>query len=237
MSMAERFPGNLLGLAVLSCLTERPMHPYEISQTLRERGKDESIKLNYGALYGVVDKLAAAGLIEARETVQQGRRPQRTVYALTEAGQGRHDAWLAELIRTPQRQYGALEAGLALVGGLPPDTVTSLLEERAMKLRLEAAAVEESRRIAAEMGIPEIFTVETDLRLVLLKAELDFVTRLRGRIRSRTLGGSEGWRRLHELLDRGTSMEEILRDPVTHLGEAGRAFLPEGRDAAPNTDQ
>jgi len=229
--MAERPPSNLLTLAVLSCLSERPMHPYEISQTLRERGKDHSIKLNYGALYGVVDKLAAAGLIEAVETVRQGRRPERTVYAITDAGLAKHDGWLAELIRTPKREYAAFEAGLALAGGLAPDQVANLLDERVMRRRVEIASVEESERIAQEMGVPEVFIVEAAFRLALLRAELAFTAELRDKIRDGTLGGLVGWRRVHELLDDGLSMEEIFRDPMKHLGEDGRVFLPQGRDS------
>src|SRR4051812_50170613 len=103
--MAKRRFSNLLALAVLSCLAERPMHPYEISQTLRQRGKDQSIKLNYGALYGVVESLAKAGLIEPRETVREGKRPERTVYAITEAGAQEHDEGLGDPIPTPPRRH------------------------------------------------------------------------------------------------------------------------------------
>ena len=52
--MTRRRVNNPLALAVLACLGERPMHPYEISTMLRSRGKDQSIKLNYGSLYAVV---------------------------------------------------------------------------------------------------------------------------------------------------------------------------------------
>ena len=77
---------NPLALAVLSCLNERPMHPYEISTTLRSRGKEESIKLSY--------ELASAAVVgrypEARSdragAIREGRRPERTVYEITEAG-------------------------------------------------------------------------------------------------------------------------------------------------------
>ena len=48
---------NPLALAVLACLIERPMHPYEMASTMRERHKDESIKLNYGSLYTVTEAL------------------------------------------------------------------------------------------------------------------------------------------------------------------------------------
>ena len=59
--MARRKISNPLALAVLACLYERPMHPYEMATTMRTRNKDESVKLNYGSLYSVVDALQRAG--------------------------------------------------------------------------------------------------------------------------------------------------------------------------------
>ena len=46
---------NPLALAVLVLLFERPMHPYEMAATLKERHKEASIKLRYGSLYTVID--------------------------------------------------------------------------------------------------------------------------------------------------------------------------------------
>ncbi len=66
---------NPLALAVLVCLYERPMHPYEVAQTLRQRAKQESVRLNYGSLYAVVDVLEKKGFIKATGTVREGKRP------------------------------------------------------------------------------------------------------------------------------------------------------------------
>jgi len=55
--MARRRVANPLAFAVLGSLSERPMHPYEISTMLRARGKDQSIKVNYGSLYSIVASL------------------------------------------------------------------------------------------------------------------------------------------------------------------------------------
>src|SRR5918911_633014 len=118
--MSRRRVSNPLALAVLSCLNERPMHPYEISTTLRSRGKEQSIKLNYGSLYAVVEALQKHGLITPRETTREGRRPERTVYEITEAGVTEFEDWLAELLSTPVRDFTSLEAGLSPVPGLPP---------------------------------------------------------------------------------------------------------------------
>ena len=59
----KRKVSNLLALAVLSYLTQRPMHPYELSRTLREHDDARSIKFNHGSLYMVVGQLARAGFI------------------------------------------------------------------------------------------------------------------------------------------------------------------------------
>ena len=77
------------------------MHPYEISTMLKARGKDESIKLNYGSLYTVVAAWRSTGCIAVGETVRDGSRPARTVYAITEAGRMEFNDWLSELIGTP----------------------------------------------------------------------------------------------------------------------------------------
>ncbi len=132
--MARR-RGNPLALAVLACLTERPMHPYEMAATMRTRGQDASIRLNYGSLYGVVETLLKRGLIEEQEVVREGRRPERTVYRITDDGRGEVDDWLAELLGTPAKEFPRFEAGLSLMGVLPPERVIDLLDQRVGALR------------------------------------------------------------------------------------------------------
>src|SRR6266516_1361963 len=128
--MARRKVANPLAFAVLGSLSERPMHPYEISTMLRARGKDQSIKVNYGALYSVVAALEKHGFVEALETVREGNRPEGTVYQSTATGQAAFTDWLPELIGTPTREVHPLEAGLAYLLGLPPDRVLERLDER-----------------------------------------------------------------------------------------------------------
>jgi hypothetical protein len=77
---------------------------------------------------------------------------------------------------------------------------------------------------AREHGLPELFSVESRYRRCLLTAELEFVTELARSIRDGTFDGTGPWRRLHELRAEGVSFEEILSDPVRHLGEEARAL-------------
>ena len=98
--MARPNRSNSLALAVLICLYERPMHPYEVSTTLRQRQKHESVRLNYGSLYAVVASLEKRGMIAAKGTERSGRLPERTVYELTDAGR-------AEAAERAERAGGA----------------------------------------------------------------------------------------------------------------------------------
>jgi DNA-binding PadR family transcriptional regulator len=224
--MARRRVGNPLALAVLSCLAERPMHPYEISTTLRERGKEQSIKLNYGSLYSVVDALQRHGLIEARETGREGRRPERTVYAITPEGLAEFEDWLSELLSTPVKEYLSLEAGLALMPALAPDVVARLLGVRADRLRAQLRELDAMHDEARAKGLADLFLVESRYRQHMLAAELEFVEQMVSDLRSGVLPGVKVWARIHELRDGGVPVEEIFADPVRHLGEEGRMLLP-----------
>jgi DNA-binding PadR family transcriptional regulator len=220
--MPRRRVSNPLALAVLSCLSERPMHPYEISTTLRSRGKEDSIKLNYGSLYSVVESLAKHGLIAARETARAGRRPERTVYEITPAGTAEFEDWLAELLSTPVREFTSLEAGLSLMPGLPPDDVARLLARRAERLRVELRTLDAAHAESAELKLPELFLVESRFREAMLRAELDYLSGLAAAIQDGSLSGVGVWRRIHELRAEGVTWEEITADPVRYLGEEGR---------------
>ena len=140
------------------------MHPYEISTTLRTRGKEKSIKLNYGSLYAVVESLQKHGLITARETTREGRRPERTVYEITAAGVDEFEDWLAELLSTPVRDFTSLEAGpLADAGPAAGRGRPAARRPRRPAAHASCAPLDAELAEAAEMGLPELFLVESTL--------------------------------------------------------------------------
>ncbi|HLN17075.1 MAG TPA: PadR family transcriptional regulator [Acidimicrobiales bacterium] len=192
--MAARTRSNPLALAVLVCLLERPMHPYEMAQTLRERGKHESIKLNYGSLYGVVESLEAKGLIRAGETVREGRRPERTIYEITDAGAIELIDWLTELVAVPTKEYLKFEAALTFLPALGPDQAVELLKTRTQALEMMLAQRRGTFRLAADKGLPRLFLLEGEYETCLLEAELEWVQLLVKDIETGALEGLEEWR-------------------------------------------
>jgi DNA-binding PadR family transcriptional regulator len=194
--MARRKISNPLALAVLACLYERPMHPYEMATTMRARNKDESIKLNYGSLYSVVEALQRGGLIETQETTREGRRPERTVYRVTDTGVHELLDWMAELLSTPVKEYTQFEAGLSFLPVVAPADAATLLQARANRLDIELTG---RRSVHARLGehVPRLFSVEYEYKTKLLEAELDWVRTLVAEIESGSLGGSEFWAEIH----------------------------------------
>jgi DNA-binding PadR family transcriptional regulator len=189
---------NPLALAVLICLYERPMHPYEVATTLRQRQKHESIRLNYGSLYAVVDSLERRGLITAKGTERSGRLPERTVYFLTDAGRIEMHDWLTDLISTPVNDYPEFAAALSFLPALPPGDVLDLLKERGRCLEFEIAMTTAARELVEKQGIPRLFWVEAEFHRLLRETELDYVRRLISEIEAGTLEGLEWWRAAHE---------------------------------------
>jgi len=170
------------------------MHPYEVAQTLRSRAKHESIRLNYGSLYGVVDLLEQRGFITARETVRDGRRPERTVYEITETGARELTDWLTDLVATPEKEYLQFEAALSLLPVLPPDVAAQVLRERMTKLEIRLAQMRGAQQAALDAGLPRLFEIETEYVEALARTELEFVARLVKDIESGELEGIEMWR-------------------------------------------
>ena len=188
MHVARRKIANTLALAVLGLLQERPMHPYEMAATLRERHKDSSFKINSGSLYDTVGALARDGWIEPVETVRDGRRPERTVYAFSALGQREFLAWIEELIAAPVPEYPKFIAAVSYLGALGPDRACEALAQRAEHLGRKSEDTEAA--LAATVGsgrVPRLYMIEVECALHAWQAELAWTRRTITEIRDGTL--------------------------------------------------
>ncbi len=204
----RRKVGNLLALALLSLLAQRPMYPYEMAQTLRARGKDRSIKINWGSLYTVVQNLEKYGFIQAAGTVREGRQPERTTYQITEQGRAELRDWMRELLSVPEDEYGGFVAALSEGGILPPAEVVELLSTRLATLD-KLNAVDEADLKLWTQRLPRVLLVEAEYQLTMRKAQAGWVRSLLDEIIAGTLGGMEVWRQIHETGQMPAQMREL----------------------------
>jgi len=188
---------NPLALAVLVLLFEKSMHPYEMAATLKQRGKEQSIKLRYGSLYSVIGQLEREGFIEAAGTARDGGRPERTTYRLTDSGEAEMNSWLRSLVAEPVKEYPQFEAALSLLPALPPKEVQLLLAERLGRLEEQERRMQAEIKGAAAINLPALFLIESEYALALVRAERVYVKGLIRGIESGELDGVEQWRRWH----------------------------------------
>ena len=189
----RRKVANLLALAVLAYLTRQPMHPYQLGRALRDHDDARSIKYNQGSLYMVFEQLAKAGFIVAQETTREGSRPERTVYALTDAGRRELHDWLRELVAEPKHEYPQFVAALSLIGALPPGEAVELLGRRLGRLAEQRAEARDRIDGTLATGVHPLFLVEEDYRLALLDAESGFVDQLIDLITDPETGWGPQW--------------------------------------------
>lgn len=227
MMAKRRKLSNPLALAVMATLGERPMHPYEIAQVLRQRGKEQSIKINYGSLYTVVQNLEKHGFVEIAGTQRQGNRPERTLYGLTTAGRVETHDWLADLVAVPVREYRAYEAALSLILILPPDEAIGLLGQRVAKLEIQVAAI---RGVLDKLDgeLPRMFLIETEYQVHMIEAEIGWTRGFLAELAGGTVSGMAEWRSWQQSGEIPGEWAEIEQRVVdSGIGEQFQEYMKE----------
>ena len=200
MTDTKRPFSNPLALAILVLLCERPMHPYEMAATLRERRKESSIKLNYGSLYTVIEQLLRENFIAVREVLKEGKRPEKTIYQLTATGEVELVDWMRELVSSPVKEYPMFEAAISLLPVLPPEEVIDLLEIRIGLLKKTIEDFDEEDRICREMKLPRLFSLESEYYKAITLAEYKFSKDLLFDIKRDAGGLRTGWSEMRKQL-------------------------------------
>lgn len=211
MTDIKRPFSNPLALAILVLLFERPMHPYEMASTLRERHKEFSIKLNYGSLYTVIEQLLRTHFIAVRQVLKEGKRPEKTVYELTAAGEVELIDWMRELVSSPVKEYPMFEAAISLLPVLPPEEVIDLLEIRLGLLQKTIDEIAEEERVCRKMNLPRLFSLEGEYFKALTLAEYKFSKDLLSDLKRDAGGLRSGWSKMRKQL-MATKPEARTRD-------------------------
>jgi len=178
---------DVLSLTVLAFLTERPMHPYDVQRVIRQRHKDYAIE-RPRALYRAFERLARDELIEPVETSREGRRPERTVYQITDEGRTEFSHWLLQLLERPVAEDPVFAVAVGLLGYLNPESVLEALNDRFAALEGEIAGVDAALQ-AMRSSLPRLVLLAHEYRRALRQAERDWVLGLIQDIRT----GSLSW--------------------------------------------
>lgn len=160
---------------MLALLLQQPRHPYELHRFTVDTHKDYVTGLPR-SLYHAVDRLTDLGLIEPVETGREGRRPERTVYQVTDEGKAELATRLRRMLERPDTDITVQAAALSLMGCLRPEDV-----ERSLQTRVAALEGEVAQADAALAGLrgggalPRVLLLEVEYQRAVRAAELEWV--------------------------------------------------------------
>ncbi|MFC4056964.1 PadR family transcriptional regulator [Planomonospora corallina] len=189
---------------MLAMLSVRACHPYELHRLIVDTHKDYVTGLPR-SLYHAVERLAGEELIIPVATSREGRRPERTVYEITDEGRRELSTRLRALLENPTPDRRAFAAAVSLVGTLPVPDALRALRTRAAAIEGLLAGMNAHLRVMKDSGLPDVLMIEVDYERMLNEAELSWVRAVIARLDSGELGWSDTTR--HDLLS------QVLDEP------------------------
>lgn len=185
--------GELSAVAVLilALLHEQPMHPYQVHQTLVERGDTRLVRVNAGAVYHGVERLEKEGLVEAAGTERSGNRPERTLYRITDAGRAACVDRLASFLGDDHRAYPLFPVGLAEAHEVPADVVVEQLTRRRDRQSERMALLWTAQDRLGAVGLPRRYRLDVEHEIAMLGADIAFLDRTIEELRTDALGWGE----------------------------------------------
>ena len=145
---------NLNRLMALGTLAQHgPAHGHQIRRLAEISNADEWGGVSVGALYRELRLMEAEGLVQAVRTEQVGRRPARTVYAITAEGEMELIALRVQAIRTTHPGPDTLAVALSFAfDGADRDELRVLLRARRDRLAVSASELAGAREHGVAAG-------------------------------------------------------------------------------------
>jgi DNA-binding PadR family transcriptional regulator len=183
-----------IALAILAMLFEAPMHPYRMQRLIKERGKDEVINVAQRAsLYQTIQRLQREGLVKGQQTIRDDKRPERTVYEITDRGREIVLSWMRMILSKPAPEYPEFPAAISFLPLLSPDDALRQFELRAEAIEAELHRSGELLRQAE--AVPRLFLLEAEYVRAVGATELAWVKAIVEDLRAGRLTWSEAWLR------------------------------------------
>lgn len=145
---------NLTRLMALGTLARHgPRHGHEIRRIAEVTNVGEWGGVSVGALYRELRTMEGEGLIDAVRTEQVGRRPARTVYAITGAGQLELSMLREQAVRSTHWGPDPLGVALSFAGAIADqEELASWLRARRELFAITAAQLAEDRERLVSRG-------------------------------------------------------------------------------------
>jgi DNA-binding PadR family transcriptional regulator len=165
-------------LLLLGMLRIESQHGYQLNEFI-EHNLGRVTDMKKPTAYALLDRLEQAGAISSR-LEQEGNRPPRKDYAITEQGKQLFLRLLSETLASAEPYVIAGDVGLMFLDALPLEEALKLLEQRLQTVRTQVAEIEHVP--AHHMGLGIDLVIEH--QAALLHADEAWLTRLIARLQA-----------------------------------------------------
>ncbi|MFT4211724.1 MAG: PadR family transcriptional regulator [Microbacterium sp.] len=160
-----------LAVMALGVLREGAMHPYEMMRLMRQRRDDRLVAIAGGTFYNTISRLERWGLVEEVGVDRAGNRPERTTYAVTDAGIAAADDWIRRELPRIDR-LAEFRVALSEAHDLSRDEASALLADRRRALQSELDDTRDSLEDAISRDVPLQYLIDGEREVALLEAEI-----------------------------------------------------------------
>lgn len=181
--MPSKDAGQVARLFVLGTLERAPAHGHEIRRLAERIDVENWSEARIGSVYNAIRRLESEELIEPLRSEQQGRRPTRTVYALTDAGRLELASLRDKLLHDIALPSDPFDVALWVSAHMPVDQLESAIQRRTAALdELRDRLVSERTRLTTAGYLPAVGALLFRHGEVRLEAELRWHEELRDRL-------------------------------------------------------
>lgn len=166
-------------LLLLGLLSRHDMHGYQLNEFL-SKNLASCTNLKKSSAYFLLTKMAQQGWV-TEESIQEGNRPPRRVYHLTEAGAAAFQRLLRENLAAHTPVTFIDDVGLAFLDTLPIAEAIKLLRQRKQAVLEALTEAQTAPQHPGSLGL----VLEHHIRH--LQAELDWLEQVLSRLQAETL--------------------------------------------------
>lgn len=142
---------------------------------------DRIVKVRPGSPYHVVDRLADEKLIRRAGTSRDGKRPERAIYEITDAGAEALADKVGQLIAVPAHEFPQVAVALAEIDTLDADAAANAVDDRVGALEARIAEITALRDVSVT---PAGYLVAFGYLLATMHAELSWLQGFAGSMRT-----------------------------------------------------
>ena len=157
-------------LAVLSLLSEKPRHGYDIEAQIEDRGMRDWTDIGFSSIYAILKKLEKKGWVEAEYAQSVGQGAPRKVYRITTSGLEAQLSAVIEALSNPGRHNSSLLLGLSNLPVISKDQALEALGQYGMAL--EARLGQLLMRADEQQPLPDFVEAMFDYSTAMIATEL-----------------------------------------------------------------